>query len=157
MSENETVTTQGQEGNSGAPLSKEQQEQWKSLMASAVAEALAAHAKEQPSQTASSSKTGQQNFGSGLARVPGCKFAQGLPKLSKLLDNKSECLKSRGRTGPSGNWQVLKTRQVPVGLCTLQGSSRGSATMAMQGANAQGIEECRTAWRNRGHAVIGGR
>ena len=49
MSDNDR---QQEQGSSGAGLSKEQQEQWKSLMASVVTEALAAHSKEQANQTA---------------------------------------------------------------------------------------------------------
>ena len=48
----EHVMSDNEQGSSGAGFSKEQQEQWKLLMASAVTEALAAHSKEQANQTA---------------------------------------------------------------------------------------------------------
>lgn len=41
---------QHERGSSGAPFLKEQQEQWKSLMASVVSEALAIYLKEQLNQ-----------------------------------------------------------------------------------------------------------
>ena len=55
-----------EQGPSGVAFSQEQQEQWKSLMASTVTGALAAHSKEQPKQTVVSSKTGEQQCRLGL-------------------------------------------------------------------------------------------
>lgn len=58
-----------EQGLSGVAFSQEQQEQWKSLMASAVTEVLVTHSKEQPKLTAGPSKTGEQEYRLGLTAL----------------------------------------------------------------------------------------